>query len=89
MKKVLIIGATGGLAQYVIDALKEIDGISLTLFSRSVNRLSKSVSQGASIVQGDAMNINDLEKAIEGQDIVPTPANANPLSFATTVVFKQ
>jgi uncharacterized protein YbjT (DUF2867 family) len=70
MKKVLIIGATGGLAQYVIEALKEIDGISLTLFSRSANRLSKSGSQGTSIIQGDAMNINDLEKAIEGQDIV-------------------
>jgi len=39
MKKVIIIGASGSLAQYVIDALKQNKDVALTLFVRNKNRL--------------------------------------------------
>ncbi|GAC1387185.1 MAG: hypothetical protein NVSMB45_16860 [Ginsengibacter sp.] len=39
MKKVIIIGANGSLAGYVIDALKQLEDVALTLFVRNKSRL--------------------------------------------------
>ncbi|HTE32637.1 MAG TPA: NAD(P)H-binding protein [Chryseolinea sp.] len=70
MKRVIIIGASGSLAQYVIEALKGLNEVELTLFVRNKNRLSTKVSTGCTLVEGDAMNYNDVEKAVSGHDIV-------------------
>lgn len=70
MKKVLIIGATGSLAEYVIEALKQLDDLSLTLFVRNKNKLSKNDVENCHIIEGDAMNYTDIKNAISGQDIV-------------------
>ena len=70
MKKVIIIGASGSLAKYVIEALKQLDNIALTLFLRNKNRLSKSLAEGCTIMEGDAMKYNDVKNSILGQDIV-------------------
>jgi uncharacterized protein YbjT (DUF2867 family) len=56
MKKVLIIGAGGSLAGYVIEALKPLENVELTLFVRDESRLSKSIAGGCNIIEGDAMN---------------------------------
>jgi len=70
MKKVLIIGAGGSLAQYVIDALKELKTVALTLFVRNKNRLPKSTAEGCFVIEGDAMIYGDVKKAVNGQHIV-------------------
>lgn len=43
MKKVIIIGATGSLAQHVIEALKDQDDLLLTLFARNTGRLNQNL----------------------------------------------
>lgn len=86
MKKVLIIGATGSLAQYVIDALKHTGNTELTLFSRQVNRLSQTVTEGCQIIQGDATNFNDVRKAVQGQDIVYINLAGNLDAMAKNIV---
>jgi uncharacterized protein YbjT (DUF2867 family) len=68
MKKVLIIGATGSLATVVTEELKKQTDLQLTLFARNTNRLS--TTDNATVLQGDAMNYNDVKNAVEGQDIV-------------------
>ena len=68
MKKVIIIGATGSLAHYVIEALLPIKDISLTLFMRNKNKLNN--SENALMIEGDAKNYEEVKKAISGQDIV-------------------
>ena len=68
MKKVIIIGATGSLAKFVINAISSIDGISLTLFMRNRQKLHN--SENVIVIEGDAMNYEDVRKAISGQDIV-------------------
>lgn len=70
MRKVIIIGAGGSLAKYVIGAIKELGTIELTLFLRSRNRLSKMESDNCTIIEGDALNYNDVKNAIAGQDVV-------------------
>ncbi|WP_292011015.1 NAD(P)H-binding protein [Chryseobacterium sp.] len=70
MKKVVIIGATGSLAEYVIQDLKGIENIKMTLFVRNRNKLSKFLSDHCIVIEGNALNYEDVKKAVHGQDIV-------------------
>jgi hypothetical protein len=40
------------------------------LFLRDKKKLSEKLSGGCSVIQGDAMNYNDVMKAVTDQDIV-------------------
>ncbi|ANF52551.1 NAD-dependent dehydratase [Chryseobacterium glaciei] len=70
MKKVLIIGATGSLAKYVVEAVKPLENIELTLFTRNKNRLSKDLSDDCEVIEGNALNFIDIKNAVKGKDIV-------------------
>ena len=70
MKNVIILGASGGLARYVIEALQQQPGVHLTLFLRNKNRLHNRSISNATIVEGDVMDYPKLRDAIKGQDIV-------------------
>jgi uncharacterized protein YbjT (DUF2867 family) len=70
MRKVLVVGATGSLAAYVIEALKATHSIALTLFVRNRERLNKKISEGCRIIEGDATVFSDVKNAVAGQDIV-------------------
>jgi uncharacterized protein YbjT (DUF2867 family) len=86
MKKVIIIGATGSLAQYVIESLKQLGNAALTLFARSKNRLSKNIAENCTIFEGDAMNYNDVKNAVAGQDIVYVNLAGNLEVMAKNIV---
>lgn len=66
MTKVLIVGATGSLATEVIKTLENNPNVELTLFARNISQIKGNHSK----IQGDALKIDDLKKAIIGQDIV-------------------
>ncbi|RYZ52195.1 MAG: NAD-dependent epimerase/dehydratase family protein, partial [Sphingobacteriales bacterium] len=68
MKKVVIIGAGGSLASVVIQELKKQEAVALTLFVRNGNRIAD--KDDVVIIEGDATNLQDLLRAISGQDIV-------------------
>jgi uncharacterized protein YbjT (DUF2867 family) len=68
--KILIIGATGSLAEYVIKELKTVENVSISLFARNTSRLSKATSEGTNVIQGDAMNFTEVKNAVQGQDMV-------------------
>lgn len=70
MKKVIIIGASGSLAGYIIEELQKQKDVHLTLFLRNKNRLNKSSLLNATIVEGDVMDYPKLKDALEGQEIV-------------------
>lgn len=84
MKKVLIIGATGSLATVVIEELKKHSDVQLTLFARNTNRLS--ASGNVMLVQGDAMNFNDVKDAISGQEIIYINLSGNLEAMAKNIV---
>lgn len=86
MSKVLIIGAGGSLAQYVIEALKELENVSLTLFARNKSKLSKTKLENCSLIVGDAMNYNDVKNAITGQDIVYINLTGNLETMTKNIV---
>ena len=86
MGKVLIIGANGSLAQYVIEALKQLENVEMTLFVRNKSKLSQNIDEGCTIVEGDAMKFNDVKNAIEGWDIVYVNLAGNLEMMATNIV---
>jgi uncharacterized protein YbjT (DUF2867 family) len=70
MRNVLIIGASGGIAQIVTDLLIEEHGIQLTLFVRNMSRLKVNQITYCKVVEGNAMDVEALKSAMAGQDIV-------------------
>ncbi|MEJ7647094.1 MAG: NAD(P)H-binding protein [Chryseolinea sp.] len=67
MKKVFIIGASGGLASFVIEAIQNAE---LTLFVRNKSRLSPKIAKDHKVIEGDAIKYDSVKNAIAGHDIV-------------------
>lgn len=68
-KKILILGANGAIANYVIEFLLKVENIELTLFARNTVHI-KQFDTSAKIIEGDVLNTNDLNDAVKEQDIV-------------------
>lgn len=86
MKKVIIIGASGSLAQYVIEALKQLQNVEITLLVRNKNNLSKSIAEDCTVIEGDATNYNSVKNAIAGQQIVYVNLAGNLETMTTNIV---
>lgn len=84
MKKVLIIGASGSLATVVIEALRMLEDIELTLFARNKKGISN--PGNAKTTEGDAMNYDNMKKVIAGQDIVYINLAGNLEAMAKNIV---
>ena len=70
MTNLLILGAGGQIAHWVIDTLANNDGIGLTLFLRHARKLGQRVPKNARIVEGDVLDGKALAQAMAGQDMV-------------------
>lgn len=70
MKKVLILGAGGQIAAWVIQMLGSRKDVALTLFLRQSKRLHGKAPSHAHVVEGDVLDRAQLDAAVKGQDIV-------------------
>ena len=70
MKNVLILGAGGQIARWVIEMLANSGDINLTLFLRHGKKLKAAAPKNARIVHGDVLDAKQLSHAVTGQDIV-------------------
>ena len=86
MKKVIVIGATGSLARYAVETIKDVKDVQLSLFARNINSLSKDIAQGCEVIQGDAMRYEEVKDAIKGQDIVYVNLAGNLEAMAKNIV---
>ncbi len=68
--RIIVLGATGSLAQFVIEASKTLENAGLTLFVRDKRRLSDSLAAGCKVVEGDALEYENVRNAIAGHDVV-------------------
>lgn len=78
-QKVLVVGATGGTGRATIDALVR-RGHQVTAFSRHAESLENASDQ-VSLLNGDATNPDDIERAVAGHDavIITLGITENPL----------
>lgn len=79
MKKVLVLGAGGQIARWVIEMLADNGDVHLTLFLRHTRKLRGNTPQNAQIVQGDVLNKNQLDRAMAGQNIVYANLTGNDI----------
>ena len=86
MKKVIIIGASGCLASFVIEELQKQKDVQLTLFLRNKSRLHNSNLSNTTIVEGDVMDYSKFKDAISGQDIVYVNLAGNLEPMARNIV---
>ena len=70
MKNVLILGASGQIAQWVTAALAERSDSALTLLLRNPKKLSGTEPPNAKVVIGSALDKKLLGQILPGQDIV-------------------
>jgi uncharacterized protein YbjT (DUF2867 family) len=70
MSNVMILGASGQIAHWVIERLAGVKGVGLTLFLRHARKLRSKAPINARVVQGDVLDGAMLAQAMEGQDVV-------------------
>lgn len=70
MTKVLVLGASGQIARWVIEVLANSPEVELTLFLRDERKLRGRALEHSRIVEGDVLNSEHLNHAMVGQDVV-------------------
>ena len=86
MKNVIIVGASGNIAKHVIDILIKKDDINLTLFLRQKSRLKNNNTSKCRIIEGNALDYNQLKDAIHGQDVVYANLSGDLGTMAKNIV---
>src|SRR5262245_38166087 len=70
MKKVLVLGASGQIARWVVQALADDRNVRQTLFLRHAQKLRGNAPGNAQVVEGDVLDGGRLDATMAGQDIV-------------------
>lgn len=70
MKNVVIFGATGRTGKYILRKFQQLPDVKLTLFVRSPDKLTAQEKENVTVIQGDAMNPDDVKRAMAGQDVL-------------------
>ena len=86
MKKVVIFGAAGHTGKYITRKMQKTEGIELSAFVRNPQKFSDMDMTGVNIIQGDALNEEDVLRAMEGQDILFCSLEGDVLTMAKNIV---
>lgn len=70
MKKLLVLGAGGQIARWVVAMLTGSEDVQLTLYLRHPRKLHGKIPKNAKVVEGDVLDRKTLGAAVEGQDVV-------------------
>ena len=70
MKKVVIFGAAGHTGKYITKKMKAEKDIELSVFVRNPAKFEGMDMTGVNIMQGDALNADDVKRAMEGQEVL-------------------
>jgi uncharacterized protein YbjT (DUF2867 family) len=70
MKKILILGAGGQVAQWVIRAFAGRDSIAMTLLLRNPGKLPTPIPANGSVLAGDVLDQALLRRTMPGHDVV-------------------
>lgn len=77
MKRVLILGANGQIAQWVVSMLAQNIDIQQTLFVRDPSKINYEIPSNAAVVRGDVLDASLLNQVMKGHDIVYANLSGN------------
>lgn len=86
MKKVVIFGAAGHTGKYITKKMKSESGIDLSVFVRNPAKFDGMDISGVNVIQGDALNAEDVKAAMQGQDILLCSLEGDVLTMANNIV---
>lgn len=86
MKKVVIFGAAGHTGKYITEKMKSEKDIELSVFVRNPAKFEGMDITGVNVIQGDALNAEDVTKAMEGQEILLCSLEGDVLTMARNIV---
>ena len=78
MKKVVVFGAAGHSGKYITRKMQSMPDAELTVFIRNPAKFEGMDMTGVTILQGDALNAEDVKKAMEGQDVLLCSLEGSP-----------
>lgn len=86
MKKVVIFGAAGHTGKYITEKMHAQENIELSVFVRNPGKFEGMDLSGVNIMQGDALNAEDVRKAMDGQDVLLCSLEGDVLTMAKNIV---
>ncbi len=86
MKKVVIFGAAGHTGKYLTRKMQNIEDIELAVFVRNPSKFGDMDMTGIRVIQGDALNADDVQRAMDGQDILLCSLDGDVLTMAKNIV---
>lgn len=86
MKKVVIFGAAGHTGKYITRKMKAEQDIELSVFVRNPVKFEGMDMSDVNIIQGDALNADDVIRAMEGQEILLCSLEGDVLTMARNIV---
>lgn len=86
MKKVVIFGAAGHTGKYITRKMQAQEGIELSVFVRNPAKFEGMDISGVNVIQGDALNYDDVKSAMDGQDIMLCSLEGDVLAMAKNIV---
>ncbi len=86
MKKVVIFGAAGHTGKYITEKMHVQENIELSVFVRNPGKFEGMDLSGVNIMQGDALNAEDVRKAMDGQDVLLCSLEGDVLTMAKNIV---
>ena len=86
MKNVVIFGAAGHTGKYLTRKMQTMEDVKLTVFVRNPAKFEGMDMTNVTVVQGDALNADDVRRAMEGQDILLGSLEGDVLTMAKNIV---
>lgn len=86
MKKVVIFGAAGHTGKYLTRKIQKAADIELTAFVRDPAKFGDMDMTGVNIIWGDALNADDVRRAMNGQDVILCSLEGDVLTMAKNIV---
>ena len=86
MKKVVIFGAAGHTGKYLTRKMQSIADIELSVFVRDPAKFGNMDMTGVNIITGDALDMVDVLRAMEEQDVLLCSLEGNVLTMAKNIV---
>ena len=84
--KILIIGANGSVAKWVIEAFLQKSDVSLRLYLRNAKRLKHLQSERVELFEGDVLDKTRLKEAMNGVDVVYANLSGELVKMAEVII---
>lgn len=86
MKKVVIFGAAGHTGKYLTRKMQKTEDVELTVFVRNLAKFADMDMTNVNILTGDALNAEDVRRAMAGQDVLLCFLEGDVLTMAKNIV---